>query len=240
MSESDPTISQIKEFYENDYYAHAGNSGLPSIHLKKLASSLNLEKSSAVLDIACGTGEWLSALSDLEHHVSGIDLSDKAIEICKLKMPEGAFLSQDAQTLPFPDNHFDFISCLGSLEHFPDKSAALLEMYRVVKPTGFLIILVPNSNFIGLRLGMFRGTQQKAILETPLSIREWKALFVATNLEVVACWKDTHILSRHWIMRKGIWHAPVRMVIALILLALPNKLQYQNYFRCIPKRISVI
>ena len=49
--------------------------------------------------------------------------------------------------LPYRDNYFDFVICSEILEHLSDDKKALLEVERVLKPSGFLIITVPNYNF---------------------------------------------------------------------------------------------
>jgi len=229
-----PDIEKIKDFYETTYYGNAKATATPSLHLRNLADKLSMGLASQVLDIACGTGEWLRVLDENGHHVNGVDISDKAIEICKSSMPAGNFYCQDAQRIPYPDNRFDLVSCLGSLEHFPDKPSSIVEMKRVTRPGGKILILVPNINFIGIKLGVFQGTQQKDILETPLSLEDWTELFEKSGLEVVSSWKDLHVISRDWIMRKGLLQSPLRLITATSLALLPDSLQYQNYFLCSP------
>lgn len=45
--------------------------------------------------------------------------------------------------LPFPDNSFDFVLCMGILEHLEYPHAAIPEMHRVLKPGGRIIVSVP-------------------------------------------------------------------------------------------------
>lgn len=49
----------------------------------------------------------------------------------------------DIQDIPYEDNYFDFILCSHVLEHVPDDNKALSELYRVLKPGGTALILVP-------------------------------------------------------------------------------------------------
>jgi SAM-dependent methyltransferase len=49
----------------------------------------------------------------------------------------------DITQMPFPDNSFDAIICIHVLEHIPDDAKAMRALYRVLKPGGWAIILVP-------------------------------------------------------------------------------------------------
>jgi len=60
------------------------------------------------------------------------DLTEKTVDI-----------NIDIQCIPFTDNEFDFISCDHVLEHVPDYKRAVGELYRIIKPGGFVEITVP-------------------------------------------------------------------------------------------------
>lgn len=54
-------------------------------------------------------------------------------------------IQADIQALPFEDSYFDAIICSHVLEHVPDDTAAMRELRRVLKPTGWAVISVPRS-----------------------------------------------------------------------------------------------
>jgi SAM-dependent methyltransferase len=54
-----------------------------------------------------------------------------------------ADVQADIQNLPFADNSFDYIICIHVLEHIPDDRKAMREIYRVLKPNGKAIVMVP-------------------------------------------------------------------------------------------------
>ena len=54
-----------------------------------------------------------------------------------------ADVKADICNLPFSENEFDFIICNHVLEHIPDDSKAMKELYRVLKPGGMAILQVP-------------------------------------------------------------------------------------------------
>ena len=171
MSPLDTDHQRVADYYDRHYHAGA-TVGQPGHDLHRLARRLQIEPGLRVLDIACGTGEWLAVLASMGAVVSGIDISTRAVEVCRQRLPEGIFETGPAETLPFPTQGFDIVTCMGSLEHFLDQPCALREMIRVARPGGRVLILVPNAGFLPYRLGLYHGTQQQAIRETIRSLPE--------------------------------------------------------------------
>jgi len=97
------------------------------------------------LDIGCGTGNTIDMLAKEfpNAHFTGIDLAEKMIEVAKKKVQHGnvEFLVGDAENLPFEDNKFDVIICKESIHHYPNPEAFFKESFRVLKPSGRLIIV---------------------------------------------------------------------------------------------------
>ena len=101
-----------------------------------------------VLDVATGTGRLPLALARngrFRGHVIGIDLSRRMLDVAREKVAAEHFEGfitlerQDAMRLPYPDAHFDAVTCLEALEFLPCPEAALREMSRVLKPGGALL-----------------------------------------------------------------------------------------------------
>ncbi len=221
--------NKIKVFYDTVYHRPDSAPQHPSRHVRRLARQLQTSPAQRVLDVACGTGGFLAACTAHGNHVAGVDISDTAIDVCKARLPDGEFHACPAEQLPFADQQFDVVTCLGSLEHFLDPVAALREMVRVAKPRAQFVILVPNKDFLTRKLGLYGGTYQVDAMEVVRSLEEWDALFREAGLTVRKRWKDTHVLSRSWIMTSGLLAAPLRAAQALALLAWPLRWQYQVY-----------
>ncbi len=105
-----------------------------------------------VLDVATGTGrlpQALLATRSFKGHITALDLSARMLAQAQAKLADRAahitWLQHDAQILPFPDESFDVVTCLESLEFFPHPLDAVREMVRVLRPGGMLVI----SNRVG-------------------------------------------------------------------------------------------
>ena len=220
---------EIQSFYDTVYYKDADSGVQVPEHLRRLARKIGVQPGAHVLDVACGTGAWLMTVSECGGIPSGIDLSEKAVGICRKNMPGGEFHCGPAESLPFADNRFDIVTCLGSLEHFLDPVKALREMVRVATRDAVLVILVPNSGFLTRRLGLYRGTYQTAAKEEVRSLHEWDRLFQSAGLELTGRWKDLHVLSWSWIASRGWWQMPIRTLQGMALLFWPLEWQYQVY-----------
>ena len=224
-------LDDIKQFYDSVYYKDI-NDGGPSGHERRIARRIDVASGEQVLDVACGTGNWLRACIELGASASGIDLSSNAVAHCKSVMPEGEFYCQPAEKLPFADATFDIVSCLGSLEHFVQPENALGEMMRVAKPGARILLLVPNSGFLTRRLGLFAGTYQVDAREVVRSLPQWSELFENAGMIIESRWKDLHVVSRDWILQGKPLAVPLRLAQAIALPLWPLDWQYQVYFMC--------
>jgi SAM-dependent methyltransferase len=88
------------------------------------------------LDIGCGNGvitTYFGKMIEAEN-IYGVDPVEQ-------KPLEGIVITKGtAEKLPYPDNNFDFITALVSLHHIKDLDTAVKELYRVMKPGGYLLI----------------------------------------------------------------------------------------------------
>ncbi|MGC1172510.1 class I SAM-dependent methyltransferase [Polaromonas sp.] len=96
-----------------------------------------------VLDVGVGTGlvaAQACLLAGDPALVTGVDPSPGMMAASKL--PKTMVLTEGrAESLPFPDNHFDFLSMGYALRHISDLGVAFAEFQRVLKPGGRLCIL---------------------------------------------------------------------------------------------------
>lgn len=101
-----------------------------------------------VLEVGCGQGAVLAHLRRRGAVAVGLDMSMTSLR----RVFEGfadmgwrderRLLQGDAERLPFPDQSFDAVVSYGVLHHTPDTEAAIAEIRRVLRPDGFLVIML--------------------------------------------------------------------------------------------------
>jgi ubiquinone/menaquinone biosynthesis C-methylase UbiE len=219
----------VRRFYDEVYHRHGSELSRVSGHLRRLARRLGPWQGQKVLDIACGQGEWLRCVSALGAVSAGVDISAVALDACREYLPSAELFCAAAEQLPLDNQQFDFVSCLGALEHFPDPRAALLEMARVAKPSSLFLLLVPNAGFLPRRLGLYSGTHQAKVREDVRSLQDWQQLFESVGLRIIYRWRDLHVVSAGWIFLGPWYHWPLRAAQALALPFWPLAWQYQVY-----------
>jgi len=99
---------------------------------------IQLNESSHVLEVGCGTG---AILSELPTHLSlhGLDIDPEALVQCKAHVPSASLICGDALQLPYPENSFDVVYCHFLLLWVNYPLKVLLEMKRVAKAGGNII-----------------------------------------------------------------------------------------------------
>lgn len=131
-----------------------------------------------ILDAGCGPGTYGIMLAQEGNEVVGIEISPDAVQVANERAKEkGVNFSArvgDLEKLPFPDNTFDICFCGWVLHHFPDMSAAVAELARVLKPSGRIALAEPNESNLAVRFSRFiedlpllRGWVLKAGWDTP-------------------------------------------------------------------------
>ncbi|MCM1542423.1 MAG: methyltransferase domain-containing protein, partial [Blautia sp.] len=96
-----------------------------------------------LLDAGCGTGAMLGMFRKdyPDKNYTGVDLSEKMIEVARAKHMEGIrFVAGDCENLPFPDSSFDVVTCSMSFHHYPEPEQFFRSLRRVLRPGGRLVL----------------------------------------------------------------------------------------------------
>jgi ubiquinone/menaquinone biosynthesis C-methylase UbiE len=102
---------------------------------------------SSVLDLACGSGliarQLLNQL-DADGRIHGVDFDPEMLTYARstLDDPRVSWHESDVESLPFDDQSFDVVCCHQGLQFFPEPVAALIEVRRVLRPSGKLVVAV--------------------------------------------------------------------------------------------------
>ena len=107
-----------------------------------MAEALHLRPEDELLEVACGSGVFLSNHAADVSFVGGLDLSDLQIDLARQRLAEriaagtAEIVKGNAVELPWEDARFSVVTCMGSMEAFTHPSRALAEMFRVLRPGG--------------------------------------------------------------------------------------------------------
>jgi SAM-dependent methyltransferase len=104
-----------------------------------------LASGQTLLDLGCGRGEFLRAFARCGLQVCGVDQSDAAKTLCPGADIRNANLEREP--IPFGDDSFDVVYSKSVLEHFYYPENLVKEIYRVLKPGGLVISLVPDWEY---------------------------------------------------------------------------------------------
>jgi len=109
-----------------------------------------IRRGQRVLDLAGGTGDLAKQIATLVGSTGEVvlgDINDSMLQEGRARLDNAGLLGNihyvqaNAESLPFPDNHFDCVTIAFGLRNVTDKDKALASIYRVIKPGGRLLVL---------------------------------------------------------------------------------------------------
>jgi len=110
----------------------------------------NIPDNSYILDFGCRTGNgtlYFAQQGKVKKAVC-VDFSDDLLEICVQRLKESGIPFEikklETLNLPFEDNEFDAILCFETIEHLAEPEMVMMELARVIKEGGELILTTPN------------------------------------------------------------------------------------------------
>ncbi|HOO57121.1 MAG TPA: class I SAM-dependent methyltransferase [bacterium] len=104
-----------------------------------------------LLDVGCSLGIFLDLARKKGWDVTGVELNQRARKVAKKKFGLD-LLDKPLNELDLEDESFDVVTLWEVLEHLTDPNSMLDECYRLLKPGGMLVILVPNCDSIAVRI----------------------------------------------------------------------------------------
>jgi ubiquinone/menaquinone biosynthesis C-methylase UbiE len=173
----------------------------------KILAEINLQPGCELLEVGCGEGKTSAFLAEqLDAKVVGVDLEARILTSACQRNGIGwsiinpAFCLSEATFLPFSANKFDCVWCESTLSTIENKTQAIAELRRILKPGGKLIVL----DFV---LGKPVDRQlQKSISFLPClgrtkTAEDYFAIFDSFNFEVtgVVDYSDEIKKSGYWL-----------------------------------------
>jgi len=142
----------MKQFGKQaEVYSNA-NIFVDGFHLSRIVERSGVKKNHKVLDIATGSGFLALEFAKKGNFVVGCDITREMLIKAREKQKSSGLdnldlLLSDVESLPFPDQAFDIVSCRFAFHHFPILEKALREMKRVCRESIVLVDGVSSKDY---------------------------------------------------------------------------------------------
>ena len=163
---------------EVDFFTRAKARALVEVAEEELGELSRLD----ALDVGCGIGLTDRLLADAFGSLSGLDVSEAAIEVAAEENPRVRYAAYDGETFPFADAAFNVVFAICVLHHVPPplRPSLVAEMARVARPGGIVVVFEHNPYNPLTRLVVRRCEfDEDAVL---LPRRETKRLLAGSKL----------------------------------------------------------
>ncbi len=158
-----------------------------------------------LLDVGCGSADWLLSMRELGWEVTGVDLDAQAVRVGRergLTIHCGTLTGQK-----FANHAFDAVTLNHVIEHVPDPVDTLRECARILKKGGKLVLFTPNAGSLGHRVfkEFWRGLKTPRHLHIFSFSSMLHALEQAGFREVaIVPWVATSVIYESYLLRKSI------------------------------------
>lgn len=149
-----PSLEKLPDYYKSeDYISHTNAKRnlfekayhqIRTISLKRKLKLINsfYSEDKTLLDIGCGTGDFLKTAQNGQWRVFGVEPNEAARTIANKNTNNNVFSTE--QLSKFESQSFDVITLWHVLEHLPNLDEQVAVFKRLLKPKGTLVIAVPN------------------------------------------------------------------------------------------------
>jgi ubiquinone/menaquinone biosynthesis C-methylase UbiE len=199
----------MRQFGKQSQAYSKANIFVDGFHLSRIVERSGVKKDHRILDIATGSGFLALEFAKKGNFVVGCDITREMLLNARekqissgLKNPD--LLLSDVESLPFPDQVFDIVSCRFAFHHFPDPEKALGEMKRVCREN---IVLVDGVSSQDCEKSRFHNEIEK--MRDPSHVRiyalsEMQKMFVDVGAEIkdISHW-DIPQDFEDWMKRAG-------------------------------------
>lgn len=225
---------KIKIFYNQEYYGKhrqykiCKKRPVLSNYYGQFLDLLGVESGKRILDIACGTGRLLLEGEKRGMQCYGIDISQTATSKARKRLKGHLVCKSVEDGLPYSERFFDYIICLGSLEHFRNQPFVIQEISRISKDECRICILVPNDDYILHKFGYETDNQP---FVNRLSFEGWRSLLEYNGLIVRTVLKENSHLENLYESSSYLKHF-CKLLAKPFVRFLPLSFSYNFIFLC--------
>ena len=197
----------------------------PDLLTRYLVTRYGLSKGKIILDLGCGRGEFLRGFIRCGLNGHGVDQSKMAKSICH----EAEILQSDLanEPLPYGDNSFDFVFSKSVLDLFYYPEELIQEIYRVLKPGGLVITMVPDWESV------YKTYYDDPTRGKPFTVISLRNIFIINGFNNVKVEKFRQIPFL-WTMP---WLHPFSVLVAMVT---PKLLKQHSKFVTFSKEVMLL
>ncbi len=194
-----PTKEALLCFYQDylpkdDASVSAWQSMMESVFQRAGTLIEQYKKRGKLVDVGAGFGFFLSEMKKRGWDVSGVEISQKAIDYAKDVLGIPLQLGP-LEEVGFPEGHFDVVSGFYVIEHLPQPIEFLKECFRILKPDGMLLLRYPHTTPIKNFL-KFLGIQNR-LYDLPAHLSDFSPGMIQRCLEKVGFKTWKHLIGGH-------------------------------------------
>lgn len=134
-----------KEFSKNRYEQFSDS-------LRKYKPSYFQSSKKSLLDVGCGTGDFLASAADHGWKVEGIEISEVAAQQANQLLGINCVYVGTVDTIKLQDSTYDLATSYHVIEHLLEPMVMLQRIYDLLKPGGILFLETPNINSVGAKI----------------------------------------------------------------------------------------
>ncbi len=151
-----PSRGEIEKTYQDDYYEPWKQQEVARRHMwaRRLVALQQLDgQRGRLLDVGCGEATFLRLAQQEGWQVSGTELSVAAVaQAADLDVRRG-----EVWEVGLPSDSFDVVTSWHVIEHASDPKKMVAELFRLVRPGGWMVLATPNVHDYIFRLGYLAG-----------------------------------------------------------------------------------
>jgi len=190
-----------KGYDEGEYATHYRKQDkLNKLEVKFLSKLFKVLKSGKIIDFGSGTGiPYDSYLVKKGFNVTGIDISQKHIDLAKKNVPKAKFVKGEFSTLKLKNNSVDAIVSFYAIFHIPrsEHKKIMKKMYNLIRPKGYILITL-GINEMKMAVGKFIDSK---MAWSSYSAEKNKRLVEQTGFKIKLLEEEHHNSEHHlWIL----------------------------------------
>jgi 2-polyprenyl-3-methyl-5-hydroxy-6-metoxy-1,4-benzoquinol methylase len=153
----DPSPNSVEETYWEKAAKTRLGKYLTSIESEFISNSINLSKSSLVLDVGAEAGRFSMLAANKCLNVTGIDIDSRSLRRLKAKNKDVTVIQADARKMPLRTGYFDAVLMIEVLDYITELTQTFEECSRIIKPGASVILSFGNQSSLKAKIKAIKG-----------------------------------------------------------------------------------